>query len=185
MRLRWPLLLSALLAISIALPAAGIAKERQGDFFVPTGARGGFGPFEEGPHAAAALRRAFGPPTSEHSNSYQHLCELNWSSLGIHATLVAYGSAVEPCGEGTFVEARLADPRWHTASGVHPGGPKGAARRASLRNCTRHKVGCGLVTGYVLELHQTDCASILSPGVIAHTRGARVVSLVVFTRGCE
>jgi hypothetical protein len=103
----------------------------------------------------------------------------------VTAELVAFGSADYPCGsEGAFVEARLTDPRWHTASGVHPGGPKRAARRASLRRCTRRTIGCG-VYGYALELHRTDCASTLAAGVIAHVRGHRVASLIVRWRSCE
>jgi hypothetical protein len=111
------------------------------------------------------------------------VCVFGWPSIGVTARLVAFGSAAYPCGsEGTFVEARLTDPRWHTASGVHPGGPKRTARKASLRRCTQRTCG---VYGYALELHRTVCSSILSAGVIAHVRGNRVVSLIVRSRGCE
>jgi hypothetical protein len=179
------LALVAVLLLGSWLPAASAAPQGPGgDFFVPTGKRTGFGPFEESRDSAAALRHAFGPPASERVDSYGYTCTVSWPDLGIAADLVSYGSAGYPCDEGVFVSARLTDPRWHTATGVHPGGPRGAARRAAVRRCTHHTIGCG-ITGYALELHRTDCASSLVAGVIAHTRGARVVSLTVRWRACE
>jgi hypothetical protein len=179
---RW--LLLSLLAISLGSLSLAEAQQRDGDFFVPTGDRTGFGAFREGPEAAARLRRAFGPPSSKHLEGGGFSCVFGWHEIGVAAQLVAYGSARNPCTEGTFVEARLTDPRWHTASGVSPGQPKGAARKASLRRCSRHTLGCG-VNGYALELHRTVCARTLSAGVIAHVPGDRVISLIVRWRSCE
>jgi hypothetical protein len=158
-------------------------RRDSGTFFVPTGRRKGFGAFRESVHSVAALRRAFGPPASSESPEYR-TCIQRWPEIGVVATLVAFGDQVDACAEGTFVEARLTDPRWHTASGVHPGGSRASARRAAVRHCRPSTLGCG-ATGYALELHRTDCASTLSAGVIAHTRGSRVASLNVYWRSCE
>jgi hypothetical protein len=178
-------LLSAL-ALGALLPAPGAAAQdhSQGDFFVPVGKRTGFGPFEESRNSAAALRHAFGAPSSERLGPYGFSCIVSWPDLSIVVELVAFGDAGYPCDEGVFVSARLTDPRWHTASGVRPGGGKGVARRAAVRRCSHDTIGCG-ITGYALELHRTDCAASLTAGVIAHTRGARVESLIVRWRGCE
>lgn len=174
----------SVLLLGAAIPASGAEARTGGEFFVPTGKRTGFGPFEESRDSAAALRRAFGQPASERIDDYGHTCTMAWPEVGAVAQLVAFGTASDPCSEGVFVEARLTDPRWHTASGVHPGSGKGVARRASLRRCTRRTIGCG-VTGYALELHKTACATTLSAGVIAHVRGDQVVSLIVRWRSCE
>jgi hypothetical protein len=169
---------------AVAVPAGTAQAQSGGEFFVPTGERTGFGAFEESRDSPAALRRAFGPPTSERIDDYGHTCTMAWPEIGAVAQLVAFGTASAACSEGVFVEARLTDPRWHTASGVHPGSGKGVARRASLRRCTHRTIGCG-VSGYALELHRTACATTLSAGVIAHVRGDRVISLIVRWRSCE
>jgi hypothetical protein len=176
--------LVAVLALSIwATQAMEVAGASNGKFFVPTGKRTGFGAFQEGPHSVAALKRAFGPPSTEKVDKYSS-CVMAWPEIGVVVGLAAFGDVYDACREGVFYEARLTDPRWHTASGVHPGGRKGAARRASLRRCTRRTLGCG-ITGYALELHRTDCARSRSAGVIAHVRGDEVVSLIVRWRSCE
>jgi|GEM_PF-3206039 len=164
-------------------PARVESRRGSGTFFVPTGRRSGFGAFKESAHSAAALRRAFGPPDSSEYPD-ERTCVQRWPDIGVVATLVAFGDQLDACGEGTFIEARLTDPRWHTASGVHPGGSRSSARRAAVRRCRPGTLGCG-VTGYALELHRTDCSTTLSAGVIAHTRGNRVASLNVFWRSCE
>jgi len=160
------------------------SADSRGKFFVPTGKRTGFGAFREGPDSPARLRQPFGSPHREQIDNHGFTCTFGWPELGIAAELVAFGSASEPCSEGTFVEARLTDPRWHTASGVNPGDLRRVARKAALRKCNRRTIGCG-ITGYALELHHTVCSTDLSAGVIAHTRGHRVVSLIVRWRGCE
>lgn len=170
------------ICVTIGLATTPVAHA-SGQFFVPTGKRTGFGPFQESSDSVAALRRAFGPPASEEAGEYRS-CIQRWPELGVTVTLRAFGEALDGCTEGTFNEARLTDPRWHTASGVHPGGSRAKARRASLRRCRRTTIGCG-VTGYALELHRTDCALTLTAGVIAHVRGRRVVSLLVRWRACE
>ncbi|HKF83602.1 MAG TPA: hypothetical protein VKB23_11645 [Solirubrobacterales bacterium] len=159
------------------------ARRGSGTFFVPTGRRSGFGAFRESAHPVAALRHAFGPPGSSEYTEYRS-CVQRWPEIGVVVSLVAFGSETDACGDGTFVEARLTDPRWHTATGVHPGGSRASARRAAVRRCRPRTIGCA-ATGYALELHRTDCASTLSPGVIAHTRGHRVASLNVYWRSCE
>jgi hypothetical protein len=180
-------LVGLVVAVSFGLllqtTGAAHADRGRGTFFVPTGHRTGFGPFEEGPHAAARLRHAFGPPTVEHAGAYFN-CRMTWERLGVAVELVAFGSARDACGEGTFVSARLTDPRWHTASGVHPGGSRAAARRASLLRCHAGTYACA-ATGYALELHHTDCAPGLLAGVIAHPRGSRIAALNVYWRICE
>lgn len=182
---------SALVGLTVALflallltTAGGASAERdRGAFLVPTGERTGFGAFEEGPHAAARLRHAFGPPTEEKAGAYSN-CRMTWERLGVAVELEAFGSAGDPCSEGVFVSARLTDPRWHTASGVHPGGSRASARRASLLRCHANTYGCA-ATGYALELHHTDCASGLLAGVIAHPRGRKITALDVYWRSCE
>ena len=158
-------------------------RQGSGAFFVPTGRRTGFGAFRESAHPVAALRRAFGPPASSEYPDYRS-CVQRWPEIGVVVSLFAFGEESDACSDGTFVEARLTDPRWHTASGVRPGGPRAAARRAAVRRCRPRTIGCS-ATGYALELHRIDCASTLSAGVIAHTRGDRVASLNVYWRSCE
>lgn len=172
------------LLIGAAIAAGGAQARAGGEFFVPTGERTGFGAFEESRNSPAALRRAFDQPASERVEDHGHTCRMAWPEIGAVVQLVAFGTASAPCSEGVFVEARLDDPRWHTASNVHPGSGKGVARRASVRRCTQRTIGCG-ITGYALELHPTACATTLSAGVIAHVRGDRVASLIVRWRSCE
>jgi hypothetical protein len=175
----------AMLAVGSLLTPAQRAEADHGvgAFFVPTGKRTGFGAFEEGPHAAARLRHAFGPPTLEKAGAFSN-CRMTWERLGVAVELEAFGGAREPCGEGDFVFARLTDPRWHTASGVRPGGNRAAAQRASLLRCHAGTFACG-ATGYALELHHSDCASGLLAGVIAHPRGRKIAALNVYWRRCE
>lgn len=175
------LLAAASMCMVLALvgPAAASAS---GHFFVPTGKRSGFGPFQESTDSVAALRRAFGPPASEEADEEYRSCIQRWPLLGLRVTLVSFGEVADACGSGTFYTARLTDPRWHTATGVHPGGSRATARRAAVRRCRASSCGA---TGYALEMHHTDCAMALSPGVIAHVRGRRVVSLIVDWRICE
>jgi hypothetical protein len=165
--------------LALAGPAAAATSGR---FFVPTGKRSGFGPFQESADSVGALRRAFGPPASEEADGEYFSCVQRWPSLGLSVTLVSFGEVADACHSGTFTSARLTDPRWHTATGVHPGGSRAAARRAAVRRCARRSCG---VTGYALEMHHTDCATTRSPGVIAHVQGRRVVSLIVYWRSCE
>jgi hypothetical protein len=177
---------AALLACGALLASAGErpGPERgAGAFFVPTGQRTGFGAFEEGPHAAARLRHAFGPPTTEHAGAYSN-CFMTWERIGVAVELVAFGSAKDACGEGTFIAARLTDRRWHTATSVHPGGSSTSAQRASLLRCHAGTNACA-ATGYALELHRTDCAPGRLAGVIAHPRGGRIEALNVYWRICE
>jgi hypothetical protein len=164
-------------------PRAAGPRRSSGAFFVPTGRRSGFGPFRESEDSNAALRRAFGPPDQVEPVT-EYSCRQHWSEIGVAVLLVAFGEASDACAEGVFFEARLSDPRWHTASGVHPGGPRGPARRASVRRCRHGTIGCA-ASGYALELQRTDCASTLGAGVIAHVRGRRVASLNVYWRSCE
>jgi hypothetical protein len=170
-----------LICATVCAVAAGSAHAAEGRFFVPTGERTGFGAFQESPDSAGALRRAFGPPTTEKPGDFGS-CVQAWPRLGVVVTLAAFGSVTDACTEGSFYEARLTDPRWHTATGVHPGGSRASARRAALRRCS--PLDCG-ITGYALELHRTDCSSTPSAGVIAHVRGSRIASLIVRWRLCE
>jgi hypothetical protein len=150
-------------------------------------AKAEFGHFAEAKYSARALRQALGAPSRIDPTYYDGYsnCTLSWRELGVMVNLTDYGQPMDVCEEGYFTGARLTDPRWHTASGVHPGGKRSTARHASLRRCRRRGPAPCSVSGYALELHRTDCASIRVPGVIAHVRGARVVSLVILTRGCE
>lgn len=169
------------LCLGLLLVTAGSvsADPGRGAFLVPTGERTGFGAFEEGPHAAAGLRHAFGPPTEEKAGAYSN-CRMTWERLGIAVELEAFGSARDACGAGVFVSARLTDPRWHTASGVHPGGSRASAQRASLLRCRANTYACA-ATGYALELHR-DCSSHLFAGLIAHPRGNRIAALNAYGR---
>jgi hypothetical protein len=170
---------SICMALALVGPAAASASGR---FFVPTGKRTGFGPFQESADSVAALRRAFGPPDSEEADEEDRSCIQRWPQLGVSVTLVSFGEVADACGSGTFFSARLTDPRWHTATGVHPGGSRADARRAAIRRCRASTCGA---SGYALEMHHTDCALTLSPGVIAHVRGRKVDSLIVDWRSCE
>lgn len=181
------LLLIATATAGLALPASvatgspATESRAGGDFFVPTGHRTGFGAFREGADSPDRLRRAFGLPAREGTSEYGG-CVLGWPEIGVVAELASFGDTVDACEEGTFVEARLNDSRWHTATGVRIGSRASKVRRAALRRCTRRTCS---VSGYALELHHTDCASVLSAGVIAHVSGGRVASLIVRWRSCE
>jgi hypothetical protein len=165
-------------AVSAAVPA----RSARAAFLVPTSrTETGFGPFTEAPGDAPALRTAFGPPNSSRRGRF-HSCVLRWHGLGITARVVAYGSTRGPCRNGSFTEARLTKRRWHTASGIHPGSIKAAARRVALRSCRGR---CGGHAGYVLGVHRSDCAPGLFPGVVAEVRAHRVTSLIVYSHGCE
>jgi hypothetical protein len=150
---------------------------------VPTGKTAGFGNFTEGPHAAARLRHALGPPTEEKAGAFGN-CRMAWERLGVAVELEAPGKAKDPCASGEFVFARLTDPRWHTANGIHPGSGRAAAERGSLLRCHAGTPACG-ATGYALELHR-DCSGHLFTGVLAHPRGNRIAALNVYGRpSCE
>lgn len=163
-----------------ALPqAVDASAKRAGAFLVPTGNQAGFGAFREGPHAAARLRRALGPPTEMKASAFGG-CRMTWKRIGVAAELDAPGNAKDPCRAGTFAFARLTNPRWHTTSGVHPGGSRAEAEAASLLRCHADTPACG-ATGYALELYR-DCSGHLFTGVLAHPRGNRIAALNVYGR---
>ncbi|MBS1883280.1 MAG: hypothetical protein JSS97_10015 [Actinobacteria bacterium] len=85
--------------LALVGPAAASASGR---FFVPTGKRSGFGPFQESADSVAALRRAFGPPASEEADDEYRSCIQRWPLLGISVTLVSFGEVADACGSGTF-----------------------------------------------------------------------------------
>jgi hypothetical protein len=173
--------LIAVLCLGLLLPAAGAgnADRSRGAFLVPTGKRTGFGAFQEGPHAAAKLRRAFGSPSEEKAGAFGN-CRMTWERLGVAVELEAAGKAKDPCGEGEFVFARLTDRRWHTPSSIHPGSTRAAAEQASRLRCHAGTYACA-ATGYALELHR-DCSGHLFAGVLAHPRGNRIAALNVYDR---
>jgi hypothetical protein len=169
------------LGLLLAPVAAVDADPGGGAFLVPTGKRTGFGAFQEGPHAAARLRHALGPPTQEKEGAFAN-CRMTWERLGVALELDAPANARDACAVGTFAFARLTDPRWHTPSGVHPGSTRASAEAAALLRCHAGTVACG-ATGYALELFR-DCAGHLFAGVIAHPRGNRITALNIYSRRC-
>ncbi len=178
--------LVALVLISAPAPATGGASAGGRDTLVPVGAgSSGFGQFTEGGGAngdAGELRDVLGAPDRA-QRSQRFLCTMRWRATGVVARLAVFGSETgNPCRKGIFIEARLTGRRWHTKSGIRPGGRAAAARRESLRRCRRDTCG---VKGFALELHRTDCAAARVPGVIAQTSRGRVRALIVRWRGCE
>jgi hypothetical protein len=173
----------ALLAATLAcVPAAALAAARD-PFLVPVSAKAtGFGPFREGGTAtsAAALRAAFGTPTTIVRNG-KDLCTMRWKAPGVVAHLTTFGLQPDPCKNGSFVNARLSDRRWHTSAGIRPGSTERAAQRVSKRSCGD---ACEF-PGYVLGLHPNDCAAMQTPSVVAQVHDGRVVALRVLTHGCE
>ncbi len=156
---------------------------------VSHGAHTGFGSFHPSSYAGGdddALRRAFGRPDKVGtSRRAPGLCKMSWRGPGIHVKLAGFGTASSrPCKDGTFTEAKLTDHRWHTASGVRPGGPKRVAKRAAKRRCRKHTCG---YPGYALELHHTDCGIGKVAGVIAVVpkHAKKVKALIVRWRSCE
>jgi hypothetical protein len=175
---------TAVTAAALACVPAGPAAAAPRDaFLVPVSAAAtGFGPFREGAtgSSAAALRRAFGTPTTIAKNGAQR-CTYRWKAVGVVAHLTTYGQPIDPCTQGYFVNARLSDKRWHTGAGVRPGSSERSARRASKRSCGD---ACEF-PGYVLGLHPSDCAGAQVPSVIAQVHDGRVVALRVLTHTCE
>jgi hypothetical protein len=175
---------TALLAFALAgLLAVTAWSAARDPFLVPVSAKAtGFGPFREGgtQSSAAALRTAFGRPTTTVKNNAD-LCTMRWKAVGVVAHLTTYGQRIEPCTKGYFVNARLSDKRWHTSAGIRPGSTERAARRASKRSCGD---ACEF-PGYVLGLHPNDCAAAQTPSVIAEVHDGEVVALRVLTHGCE
>jgi hypothetical protein len=173
--------LVAAICVGLLLPASGAAGgQRGGDaFLVPTGGQAGFGAFREGPHAAARLRRALGTPTLEKDGAFSD-CRMTWDRLGVAVELQAPPKAGDPCAAGSFVFARLTDPRWQTPSGIHPGSTRAAAAAASVLRCHAGTPSCG-ATGYALGLYR-DCSGHLFTTVLAHPRGNRIAALNVYAR---
>jgi len=175
---------TALLATVLAcLPIAFALAATREPFLVPVSANAtGFGPFREGgtQTSAAALRAAFGTPTTIRKDS-PSACTMRWKAVGVVAHLTTFGQSSDPCRKGTFVNARLSDKRWHTSAGIRPGSTERAARRVSKRSCGD---ACQF-PGYVLGLHPNDCAAAQTPSVIAQVHDGKVVALRVLTHGCE
>lgn len=175
---------TALLVAALAcLPIAVAVAAARDPFLVPVSAKAtGFGPFREGgtSTSAAALRAAFGRPTTTVRNSAD-LCTQRWKAVGVVAHLTTFGQKIDPCAKGYFVNARLSDRRWHTSAGIRPGSTERAAQRVSKRSCGD---ACEF-PGYVLGLHPNDCAGTQTPSVIAEVRNGKVSALRVLTHGCE
>jgi hypothetical protein len=165
----------------LAVPAVAVAA--RDPFLVPVSEQAtGFGPFRESGTAtsAAALRAAFGKPTTTVRNSKDQ-CTLRWKAFGVVAHLTTFGQPIDVCTKGYFVNARLSDKRWHTSAGIRPGSTERAAQRVSKRSCGD---ACEF-PGYVLGLHRNDCAATRIPSVVAEVRSGRVSALRVLTHGCE
>ena len=174
---------SLLAAALVCLPIAIALAATRDPFLVPVSAKAtGFGPFREGGSqtSRAALRAAFGKPTAVVKNSSSQ-CTLRWKAVGVVAHLTTFGQGTDPCGKGTFVNARLSDKRWHTSAGIRVGSSERAAQRVSKRSCGD---ACEF-PGYVLGLHRNDCAAARTPSVIAQVHDGKVVALRVLTHGCE
>src|SRR3954453_4066057 len=102
---------SLLVAILACLPVALAAVGVRDPFLVPVSAKAtGFGPFREGGSrtSAAALRAAFGTPTTILANSAS-ACTMRWKAVGVVAHLTTFGQTTDPCRKGVFVNARLSD----------------------------------------------------------------------------
>jgi hypothetical protein len=157
-------------------------------FLVPvTKSRSGFGPYREsaGSRSAARLRKIYGAPRRM-ARKDKFGCVMRWPRLGLVARLTTYGLVDGPCRNGVFNSATLTSRRWHTSSGVHPGGSARTAKRHSVRNCLhRTDYKCGGVKGYALGLHPSDCAAGRFPTVIARVKHGHVRSLEVFKHSCE
>jgi hypothetical protein len=100
--------------------------------------------------------------------------------------LTNYAQTHDPCNPGYFLQAHLVGSSWHTTRGLRIGSPSSLARRQSV--CGRGKLHCqtsGYPRGYILGVHRIDCARGLFPNVIAVIRHSRVVSLWVYSHGCE
>jgi hypothetical protein len=137
-------------------------------------------------NAAEGLREAFADPNSAIHSRRRGTCTMRWSPIGLRAVLTNYGQAGNPCDTGYFLEAHLTGSRWHTPKGLRIGSAASVARRQAV--CGRGRLRCqtqGYPKGYVLGVHRIDCARGLFPNVIAVVRRAKVVSLWVYTHGCE
>lgn len=177
-----PVCLLALIAFVVWAPSAFARDART----VPVKANEtGFGLFEESFSTAAppSLRAAFGEPETI-SRPLDFTCRFGWPSLGIfNVELAAFGTASDACTEGVFLSAVLTDPSWHTPSGVHPGGPAKAAKKAAVAKCSKRNSCRG--GGWLLGTHYSECAAQKAANVIARVSKKKVRSLKVFTHGCE
>ncbi len=127
-----------------------------------------FGAFvESGEYDGDSLERYFGPPSKRKRES-PFSCVKHWSSIGLTVTLGTIEPTDDPCYSGRFIWAILKGARWHTPSGVRPGGPARKAAAESVRPCSIRRCR---TRGYVLSQHFSDCAAARSPSVIAATGG--------------
>jgi hypothetical protein len=176
-------LVALLAAVIGCVTAVGATAAARDPFLVPVTANAtGFGPFREGgtSTSSAALRAAFGKPTTVVKNSKDR-CTMRWKAVGVVAHLTTYGQRLDSCTKGYFLNARLSDRRWHTSAGIRRGSTERAAQRVSKRSCGD---ACEF-PGYVLGLHPNDCAAMQTPSVIAEVHDGKVSALRVLTHGCE
>jgi len=96
-----------------------------------------FGAFvESGEYDGDGLERYFGPP-SRRKRKGRYFCVKHWHSIGLTVTVGSIEPGDDPCYSGRFIGAILKGSRWHTPSGVRPGGPRsqGCRReRATLQH---------------------------------------------------
>jgi hypothetical protein len=133
--------------------------------------------------AAQGLRDTFGAPNSV-VRPQRYTCSMRWTSIGLRAEMTDYGQSGDPCAPGYFLVAHLRGSWWHTPKGLHIGSRSSVARHQSVCGRLRCQTR-GYPKGYVLGVHHIDCAPGLFPNVIAVVRRGRVVSLWVYSHGCE
>lgn len=140
-----------------------------------------FGAFDaSGRIGVSDPEQAFGKPDGVRERAFS--CVKRWSSLGLTMVYAVFGSATDPCSNGTFIKARLTGRRWRTSSGIRPGVSATKAARHSVRRCRRSTCG---TTGYALDLHRIECGPGRGPGVIAETARKRVTAFEVRWHSCE
>ena len=170
----------AVLLVLMLAPAAHAANDR---FLVRTGnGPTRFGHFTESftakRPAPVKLRNQYGAPTSSRKLFDGAVCKQTWAPFKMTVRFGVFGTDTsDPCKRGAFLDANLDAHRWHTASGVRPGGRAGTARQAAVKPCRPTKC--------VLATHISDCAGGPVPSVVAKLQGNRVTRLKVFSLGCE
>jgi hypothetical protein len=132
------------------------------------------------------MNAAFGLPNSSTQTDNAFVCTKKWNSLGMSVEFWIFAAnAASPCDAGLFGRAHLTASRWHTSNGISPGVKASKAKAKSVATCgdaPRHRCGA---KGYILSVHNSDCAGGNVPSVVARVRDGKVSSLIVNTTGCE
>ena len=158
-------LLLGTLALVLGAPAAAGA---QSFLIVRDVSIGGF-------HRAGTVGDAvdvFGQPSGI-ANAIYDRCTLRWQRLGLTMETYYSQGALSPCGDsGRHVSTTVTDRRWRTSKGLRVGDPAGKLRRLYPRAAPQGRGEWWLLV--------RPFAGVELPGLAAHVRKGRVISLTLY-----